>query len=275
MKNILLPTDFSNNSRNAIHYAFQFFKDQECEFYFLNVQKISEYLTGDIYAASKDNSVFDAVIQDNKQKLQNFIDELEKEYGSETSTIHPIVDYDVFTDAVNQVVDKNKIDIIIMGSNGATGAKEVIFGSNTLSVIRKVDCPLLIIPEKYSFKKINSALFTIHNQEIIDSNKLTPLLEILLKYNCTLKILEINEKNKESENNQEEIKELFTEVITEYYSLVDLPAPVAVSAFVQLIDVQIHATFTERETIFERFIFGSETAKISYETKIPLLILQG
>ena len=275
MKNILLPTDFSNNSRNAIHYAFQFFKDQECEFYFLNVQKISEYLTGDIYAASKDNSVFDAVIQDNKQKLQNFIDELEKEYGSETSTIHPIVDYDVFTDAVNQVVDKNKIDIIIMGSNGATGAKEVIFGSNTLSVIRKVDCPLLIIPEKYSFKKINSALFTIHNQEIIDSNKLKPLLEILLKYNCTLKILEINEKNKESENNQEEIKELFTEVITEYYSLIDLPAPVAVSAFVQLIDVQIHATFTERETIFERFIFGSETAKISYETKIPLLILQG
>ena len=63
MKNILLPTDFSNNSRNAIHYAFQFFKDQECEFYFLNVQKISEYLTGDIYAASKDNSVFDAVFK--------------------------------------------------------------------------------------------------------------------------------------------------------------------------------------------------------------------
>ena len=100
-------------------------------------------------------------------------------------------------------------------------------------------------------------------------------MEILLKYNSTLKILEINEKNKVSENNQEEIKELFTEVITEYYSLIDLPAPVAVSAFVQLIDVQIHATFTERETIFERFIFGSETAKISYETKIPLLILQG
>jgi len=275
MKNVLLPTDFSNNSRNAIQYAFQFFKDQDCDFYFLNVQKISEYLTGDIYAASKDNSLFGAVIQDNKQKLKNFIDELEREYGRETITIHPIVDYDIFTDAVNQVVDKKKIDIIIMGSNGATGAKEVIFGSNTLSVIRKVDCPLLIIPEKYSFKKINSALFTIHNQEIIDSNKLPPLLEILLKYNSTLKILEINEKNKVSENNQEEIKELFTEVITEYYSLIDLPAPVAVSAFVQLIDVQIHATFTERETIFERFIFGSETAKISYETKIPLLILQG
>ena len=131
----------------------------------------------------------------------------------------------------------------------------------------------MIIPIDYSFKKINSALFTIHNQEVIDSNKLDPLLAVLLKYNSTLKILEINEKNDVSDNNQEEIRELFTEIITEFYTLVDLPTPVAVNAFVQLIDVQLHATFIERKSFLERFIFGSETSKINYETKIPLLIL--
>ena len=273
MKNILLPTDFSENSRNAIHYAFQFFKDQDCVFYFLNVQKISEYLTGDIYSASKEKSLYDAVINDNKQKLNDFTNEFEKEYGCDNSIIQPIVDYDILTDAVNQVLKKNNIDLIIMGSNGVTGANEVIFGSNTLSVIRKVDCPLLIIPEKYNFEKVNSVLFTIHNQELIDSSKLEPLLEILSKYNSTVKILEINEKNKALGNDQGIIRELFSEVLTEYYTLNKIPTSIAVSAFVQLKNVQIHATFIERESFLERFIFGSETAKISYETRIPFLIL--
>ena len=36
MKFILLPTDFSSNSQNAIHYVFQLFKEDECTFYLMN-----------------------------------------------------------------------------------------------------------------------------------------------------------------------------------------------------------------------------------------------
>ena len=40
MKNILLPTDFSKNSLNAMYYAMALFKDIPCKFYLLNVFKI-------------------------------------------------------------------------------------------------------------------------------------------------------------------------------------------------------------------------------------------
>ena len=36
MKHILLPTDFSDNSWNAITYAIQLFKDEACVFFILN-----------------------------------------------------------------------------------------------------------------------------------------------------------------------------------------------------------------------------------------------
>ena len=46
MKNILLPTDFSQNSLNAINYAMELFKDTPCQFYLLNAFKIP-YLTNE------------------------------------------------------------------------------------------------------------------------------------------------------------------------------------------------------------------------------------
>ena len=273
MKNILLPTDFSENSSNAIHYAFHLLKGQACNFHFLNIQKITEYLTGDIFSAAKEKSIFDAIIDDNKKKLQLLIDKFEKQYGAENFSFHATVDYDVLPDAINQSVEKNAIDMIIMGSNGVTGAKEILFGSNTLTVMRKVNCPLLIIPENYTFEKINTVLFTIHNQVVIDTTGLKPLLEILLNQKSKLKVLEINEENIDSSVNTEEIKNIFSNIPTEFYSLVELPSALTVSAFIQLNELQLHATFMEQESFLERFIFGSETSKIRYETRIPLLIL--
>jgi len=61
MKNILLPSDFSKNSKNAIQYAMKFFENEECHFYILNIQKSSEYITADLVAGSQSDSVYDSV----------------------------------------------------------------------------------------------------------------------------------------------------------------------------------------------------------------------
>ncbi len=60
MKKILLPTDFSENSTNAIHYAMAFFKDEACEFYVLNVQKMSSFISDDLMAAQPSVTIFDS-----------------------------------------------------------------------------------------------------------------------------------------------------------------------------------------------------------------------
>ncbi len=276
MKNILLPTDFSENSRNAIQYALEYFKGQKCNFYFLNVQKVSEFTTDDFYTASPNKSIYDTIIDDNKQMLTVFVNEYEKHFGNKDFSFHSMIDYDVFTDAINQAVEANNIDLIIMGTNGATGAKEVLFGSNTLKVIRQVNCALIAIPEGFIFKEINSILFTIHYGEVINSEKLIPLQKMIEHQKSSLKILEIKEKENgvDSRNDTlQKMKELFSKVKIDFYREVGIPTPIAVNSFVQIMDVDMHATFIERKAFLKRFIFGSEDSKISYGTKIPLLIM--
>jgi len=276
MKNILLPTDFSENSKNAINYALEFFKGNPCNFYFLNTQKISEYTTDDFYTASNGNTVYDSVLKDNRQDLHKLVDHFQKKYSSEKYVFISIINFDVFIDAINQSIKANDIDLIIMGSNGATGAKEVVFGSHTLNVIRNVDCPLLVIPESYALTQLEIVLFTIHNHESFDLKKIKTLLEIINHQHALLKVLEINDKeyDVEIENKfQKELKENFKNIRTEFYKIVGVSTPIAVDSFVQLIDVNMHASFFEKESFVKRFVYGSEMAKIDYGTKVPLLIL--
>ena len=62
MKKILLPTDFSANSINAIHYALQFYRYEQCKFYLLNVQKASSFVTDDLMTMQPSTTIFNSLI---------------------------------------------------------------------------------------------------------------------------------------------------------------------------------------------------------------------
>ena len=255
MKNILLPTDFSKNSKNAIKYALKFFEGEKCTFHILNSQKPSNYITADVLYGAPGTSVYEGIL------------------NGEEFTFVPKVDFDNIVDAVNQAVALNNIELIIMGSNGATGAAEVIFGSNTLKIIRKVECPIIVIPEGYAFEKINSVLLSLNYQYDVANKSFNIISEIVKKNNASLKILEIEEESLELSSQRNHAEEVFKEIGFERFSIKNIPASMAINAFEQLIPVQLHAMIVERKSFFDRFIFGSETSKINYGSLVPLLVL--
>lgn len=275
MKRILLPTDFSENSLNAIRYAMAFFKNSEVDFFVLNVQKTSNYTTADLMSRSSGSTVYRAILDDNKKSLNKFIEKLKKECVGEKYTFHGLVDFDVFTDAIKQAVATKNIDLIIMGTNGATGAKEVLFGSNTLNVIRQVNCPLIAVPEAYIFKDIENVLFSINYQDV-PTTSIAPLIEILKLYKATLKVLDVKEENIHvtSAETEASLKDLLGNLSYDYYLLSGIPIPIAIDAFEQLFPVDLHALIVEQKSFLDRFVFGSETSAISYNSRVPLLILR-
>ena len=68
----------------------------------------------------------------------------------ENSSFHLISDYNFLSNSVKQCVDEKEIELIAMGTKGATGAKEIFLGSNTGDVLMKTDCNVLAIPENFS-----------------------------------------------------------------------------------------------------------------------------
>lgn len=276
MKTILLPTDFSTNSWHAIVYALAFCKHWNCTFYILNVQKQSEFILDDIMTAPLDSSIYNAIAKDNKEELERFKTRIEAFNTNTNYTFKALFSFNNLTDAMKQVVSSKAIDLIIMGTKGATGAKEALFGSNTLNTIRKVDCPVLTIPENFKFTAINNVLFTTENSEDFSKEGVNPLLHVLTAYKAKLNAVTIDFANLQNvpDNQQTKLKMLFGSHPFTYQSLKEIPYPMAISAITQLTDYNIHALFIKPKSFLERFIYGSVSQDISYNTTIPLLILR-
>jgi nucleotide-binding universal stress UspA family protein len=274
MKKILLPTDFSENSMNAITYAMRFFENWECDFFILNVQKMSDYLSDDLVSGSKTDSIYDSIATDNKKAINQLVKKLSKDYKSQSYTFRGLFDYDDFVSAVDQAVRFHSIDLIIMGTNGATGAKEILFGSNTLQVIRSLTCPVLAVSEGYTYNGIKRALFSTQKCQDYSFEGIKAFKDMLTIHQCQLHVLELDDGAIISQEEDTDcLKKLFPEHAYTYHRLNTFPGLAAVNTATQLLKVDLHAVFIEKETFIDRLIFGSEISELAYNTMIPLLFL--
>lgn len=275
MKNILLPTDFTECSLNAIKYALDLFRGQACNFYLLSIHKAWDYATEDLMAASSEESIYDSVIKDNRQKLDQLIDELKKGVGDQAYMLRPVTGYDVFTDAINEAVELNEIDLIIMGTDGATGPKEIIFGSHSIRVIRKVNCPLLVIPLASSFVKLEKVLLALAAEKAFRQTAANALLNLSGSYHPAIEVLRmISAEKAEAEVGEEAaMRQAFKDCEIELHKVSGVPFTEAVNSSVQVMNIDLVLLPVKREEFLERLIAGSEVSKIIYTTKVPILVV--
>lgn len=273
MKNILLPTDFSENSKNAIKYALDFFKDEICTFHILNTQKPSGYITADVLHSEPGSSVYESVLRDNKEQLATMVSFC-KSYSKNTNhTFIPKIDFDDIVSAVKQVISKENIDLIIMGTKGATSAANIIFGSNTIKIIRNVECALLVVPQDFKFEGVHNVLLSLHQQNDITKKSFQLFLNLVQLQQASIKLLNISENDTVDTLQQSYLTSIFKEVEVAQYTLKNISVPLAVSAFTQLIPVELHATIARHKSFIDRLLYGSNTSEINHNSRVPLLVL--
>ena len=152
MQRVLIPTDFSDNSWNAIKYGLELFKNIKCTFYLLHVNPIPPYSGAGSSVRTTTVVIKDAMIKESKVELKKLQEQIKDISDNPNHTFINMALYDYFVDSVKREVQDKKIDLIIMGTKGASGLKKVTVGSNTGDVITKVKCPLLAVPENATYK---------------------------------------------------------------------------------------------------------------------------
>ena len=274
MKQILLLTDFSENSVNAIHYALNLFKDDKCNFYILHVESSKSYLSDDLVLGGN-QSIHDTIVKKSKHKLSELIENLKAHFKNDNYTFHKLVDYDSVIDAVNQVKTSKAIDLIVMGSNGVTGAKETIFGSNTVNVIRNVNCPTLVIPEGFLYVKPSEVVLPLDLNDVLNSNAFVELLKFTEHYSDKIHLLRLIPNNELSQELEKDTKYMTTHMKNinyAYHVINDVPMNYAVRCYTQTHDINLSALLVQKEGFFEHFFTSSSTSKISNTLRVPLLV---
>lgn len=278
MKNILLPTDFSENSWNAIAYALNFFQNTPCTFYLLHVNALS------YVAASNTDYSNDAVFVEQtftkpaKKRLKTLIARIASEFPQHKNHhFFALTDYNFFVDAVRKRVLEKKIDLIVMGTKGASGLKKVIVGSNAADVIKKVKCPTLVVPENARFENLKEIAFPTDYYLTYGVDLLNPLYQILNMHQSSLQIIHITNDTEDlcvaQQDNKDLLNDYFNKFKIKFYNIANKNVETAIEEFVEEKNITLVAMVAKNLNYFQRILFHSKVEEITYHTRIPFLVM--
>ncbi|NUM50903.1 MAG: universal stress protein [Flavobacteriales bacterium] len=173
MKKILVPTDFSILADYAVHYAMKLAKEFNASIILYHSFIPFESGFYPLAQSKKENKE----TEDNLiKRLAKIKDELLKSNKNVPVSVH--VDRGPESFQLVEFCKKKKIDLIVMGTKGASGLKEVVIGSFTADTMTKAPCPVLAIPQKCKFKIPKKITFAsnYHKKDIQS-------IKLLLKWN--------------------------------------------------------------------------------------------
>lgn len=276
MKAILLPTDFSKNSLNAIYYAMNLLENEQCQFYVLNVQTASSFISDDLMTMSSSATIYQTLIETAKKSIKNLIKTIETKFSNEKHAFYSIVDYDNFIDAINQMCESKSIDLIIMGTKGATGAQKVIFGSNTARIMQRCKTPVLAIPNGCSFTNLDKIVFTSNFSTFYNNNELKPLIDIAKRYGSKIDVLHLVDGDSLSQN--QEINKAFldsclSKVDHEFIDLKGEKIFKTVRDYIVNNDIKMLSMMSKRHSFLERFFARQLVETFAFKIEIPFLVI--
>jgi nucleotide-binding universal stress UspA family protein len=268
--NVLIPTDFSENSWNATRYALSFFGDRKCTFYLLHVNEISKVIQGGSTISIHENS-------EHRIKLQQLIQMIEASRFNSNHTFFALTATDTIVGAIRKEVENKHIDFIVMGTKGASGIKKIAVGSNTTDVISKVKCATLVVPENAHFTEINNIALPTDYNIFYGSRILETISDILNLHQAKMHIVHLA-KSKESIageqlQNRELLQDYFMEDNHRFMSLTNKNLDKAIQECVDKHDIKLIAMVAKNIHFFQQIFFSSNTANTKYQKEIPFLVL--
>jgi nucleotide-binding universal stress UspA family protein len=176
----LLPTDFSKNALNAIEYAFDLYENKTCLFYILNALQDEEYSVGNMMMQPESGSPdYEAAKKASIEGLNELMNLLSKRKKNSKHSCQTLSVYNSLPYAVKETIAKKDIDIVIMGTQGATAAEALLFGTNTMDVMAYVmETPILAIPSGFKFLRPKEIVFPTDFEVVFKRSELAPMVEI-------------------------------------------------------------------------------------------------
>jgi nucleotide-binding universal stress UspA family protein len=269
---LLIPTDFSELSKIAIRYALGLSKDVDIDIVLLHVVNSNSSAKTRIGSKKLQEAIKSSSEQDMNDLLKTLKDE--SNHSVEISTkIY-------FGGPIHEVVEayalKHNIDLICIGTKGATGLKKMVFGSNASGIISNSSIPVLTIPEYARYKGVKNMVYSSDLEHLEkELNLLIPFAKLMHSW---VNILHINRNHENShkdfESQEDELKALcaYDHITTK--TLRNESVIKGINQYVADIDADMVAMFTRKTSLFEKLFTTSVTQNAAFQTTTPLLTFQ-
>ncbi len=275
MKKILLPTDFSENAYNAIKYAVQLFEKEECIFYLLNTYTPVLYDNDYLVFSSSHPTLTEIFSKKSMQGLERVLSRIKRNFKNDKHSFEKVSSFNLLTDEIKDLAAEKEIDLVVMGTKGATGAQEILFGTHTVHSIKKTRCPLLAIPSHYEYKPPKHILLpTDYEAEIPKALKI--LIEIVNLHSSGLHILHVDfgvDLSPEQISRKKSLSNAFKNNDHHFHSIKGKNVSKTISEFQKGNEIEMLAMVNNKKSFFENLLFTPVVDEIGFNVKVPFLVM--
>ena len=275
MKKIILPTDFSENAYNAIKYAVQLFKDVETTFYLLHTYTPAVFRAENLHSPSQVNleDQNQAIVMAQLRELQQ---RLQKEFNTPEHTFVTRAAFNTLTDEVEEMAKREKADLVVMGTKGVTDVVEVLLGTNTTEVMRRTDCPLIVVPSGFEYKSPKEIIFPTDYEIDYEKDQLQQLLAISETHGSKIDVIHVSsgyDLTQEQLRNKQKLDQLLAQTSHTFHNLPDQGVIEAINTFQVGKPMALLVMIRNKHTFLERLFFEPIIKKIGLQINIPFMVI--
>lgn len=278
MKNILLPTDFSEYAWNATRYAIELYRKKSCNFYLLNTYTPA-IVHSRFMAASVQGSQYDDNGKiESERRLKELVEQINDECKYPQHSFETISSFSLLTDEIRNLVESADIDLIVTGTQGASGFDEVFMGSNTVRIIKAVrKCPVLVIPENFIYRKTSQIAFATDFRRSFSLDIIKPLTILAGNLGASIHVVHINESeelDRFQQTNKEILHDFLDPLEHQFHWLPYFSGKSdVIQHFLAEFNMDMLAMVHYKHGFLEELIREPVVKRVAFHSKIPLLVM--
>jgi nucleotide-binding universal stress UspA family protein len=275
MKKILVPTDFSAAAKNAALYAFKLAEQ-------LHTEEIVLYhayeapVNIDPMVPTVVMPDIDTLKESSEKALEHFKSVI-CPFCASTIKINTLARYDHLGSGLDEICKETGAGLIVMGVTGGNLLEEKIIGSNALSVAKNGTVPVIIVPPKAIFTKIEEVMLVCDFNKVVETTPVQPIKQILDATSAKLFVLHVDKENR-NWSPDTPFESLMLDTLLDGYhpqyhfennnNFVE-----AVNIVVQERMIDLIITIPKKHGLFEGLFHASATKKLAYHSHVPIMVI--
>lgn len=278
IEQLLIPTDFSETARNATDYALAFFSGSGCAVHFLNTYT-PDFVHSRVMAVTHQTAYEeDQMERFSRDGLEHLVHRYSRSALGKGFHFTTTSSFNLLTEEIRQQVGLRGIDLIVSGTSGASGLKEVFLGSNTVRMLRvAAETPVLVVPREARFKKIRRVGFVTDFNRPYTVPQLEWVHEIVSRFSAQLEIMHIGRPEYQTDLQGFHRKQLLLELDSLKPNMCWI-APEAgktqvIERYIADSGLDLLIMVRNEHSALEELLREPVVKRVAFHTQVPMLVL--
>jgi nucleotide-binding universal stress UspA family protein len=264
-KTILVGIDYTKSSENALNYAILLAEKSVSSIMLYHVYEtpVVHTYSGAYFVSYPDIDKY------NQEKLEKFKNKYQASHPK--IAMSTLTTTGSFKKGVKDLIDKDKINYVVVGLESKTKFAKLIFGTTGVEIAGKLDCPVIIVPEKYKKHELKNSVLTVDNREYLKAQPLKQITDFIKTFKINNQNIHIKTDDEFLYPMEKNVKKQSQKLNLEIYPAKDFLT--GIKKYTKENPVDIITIISRSHSAMYNLFNESNTKTIAYESHKPVLCI--